>query len=55
MYLTNYTRADIIFTTNLLVRFNSSLTRKHWNEIKHVFHNLRGTTDLSLFYTKGSK
>ena len=29
MYLANCTRSDIAFTTNLLVRFSSSHTRRH--------------------------
>ena len=31
IYLANCTRLDITFTTNLLVRFNSSPTRRHCN------------------------
>ena len=36
MYLTNCTRLDIAFSINLLARYNFALTRKHWNEIKHI-------------------
>ena len=36
MYLTNCTRLDIAFSINLLTRYNFALTRKHWNEIKHI-------------------
>ena len=54
MYLTNYTRPDIAFATNLLARFSLSPTRRHWNGIKHVFHYLRGTTNL-ICYFRGSK
>jgi len=46
MYLANCTRPDIAFTTNLLARYNSSSTRKHWNGIKHIFRYLQGTIDL---------
>jgi len=52
MYLTNCTRLNIIFATNLLTRFISSPTRRHWNKIKHVFRYLWG---MGLFYHKGSK
>jgi len=37
MYLANYTRPDIAFTTNFLAKYNSSLTRRHWNGTKHIF------------------
>ena len=53
MYLANCTRPDIVFATNLLARFSSSPTRRHWNGIKHVFRYLRGTTNFSLFYSRG--
>ena len=55
MYLANCTRPDIAFATNLLARFSSSPTRRHWNGIKHVFRYLRGTTNFGLFYSRGSK
>ena len=41
MYLANTTR-PIAFSVNLLARYNSSPTRKHRNEIKHMI----------LFYSK---
>ncbi|KAL0760649.1 hypothetical protein Bca101_076799 [Brassica carinata] len=55
MYLANCTRPDISFAVNLLARFSSSPTRRHWNGIKHVFRYLQGTIDLGLFYPKSSK
>ena len=55
IYLTNYTRSDISFATNLLERFSSSLTQRHWNKIKHVFRYLRETTNSDLFYFRWSK
>ena len=50
MYLANCTRPDISFAVNLLARFSSSPTQRHWNGIKHVFRYLQGTIDLGLFY-----
>ena len=50
MYLTNCTRPDISFAVNLLARFSSSPTKRHWNGIKHIFRYLKGTADLGLFY-----
>jgi hypothetical protein len=54
MCLANCTRPDIAFSVNLLARYNSAPTRRHWNMVKHVLHYLRGTTDMRLFYPKGS-
>ena len=45
MYLANCTRPDIAFAVNLLARFSSSPTRRHWNGIKHIFRYLQGTID----------
>ncbi|GJR36884.1 retrovirus-related pol polyprotein from transposon TNT 1-94 [Tanacetum coccineum] len=55
MYLTNCTRPDISFAVNLLARFSSSPTKRHWNGIKHILRYLRGTVDLGLFYPNDSK
>lgn len=55
MYLANCTRPDISFAVNLLARFSSSPTKRHWNGIKHIFRYLRGTVDLGLFYSNNSK
>lgn len=55
MYLTNCTRPDISFAVNLLARFSSSPTKRHWNGIKHILRYLRGTTDLGLFFPNSSK
>ena len=52
LYLSNCTRPDIAFAVNLLVRFSASLTRRHWNDIKHIFRYLQGSQDLGLLYTR---
>jgi hypothetical protein len=54
MYLANCTLLDIAFSVNLLARYNSAPTRKHWNGVKNVLRYLRGTTDMGLFYPRGS-
>ena len=36
MYLANATRPDITFSVNLLARYSSSPTRRHWNGVKHI-------------------
>ena len=55
MYLANYMRPNIAFAVNLLARYNSAPTQRHWNVIKHILRYLCGTTNLRLFYPNGSK
>ena len=55
MYLVNCTRSDIAFSVNLQARYSSTLTKRHWNEIKHILRYLRGISDMSLYYSKESK
>ena len=55
MYLANCTRPDIAFSVNLLARYSSAQTRRHWNGIKHVLRYLSGTIDMGLFYSNKSK
>ena len=52
IYLANYTRPDIAFSVNLLARYCSAPTKRHWNGIKHILRYLRGTSDMGLFYSK---
>jgi hypothetical protein len=52
MYLANNTRPDIAFSVNLLARYSSAPTRRHWNGIKHILRYLRGTIDMGLLYKK---
>ena len=40
MYLASNSRLDISFSVNLLARFSSSPTRRHWNGINHIFRYL---------------
>ena len=40
MYLAQCTRPDIAFFVNLLARFSSEPTRRHWNGVKHIFRYL---------------
>ena len=55
MYLVNCTRPNIAFSVNLLARYNSAPTRRHWNGIKHILRYLCGTTSMGLFYSRESK
>ena len=52
MYLVNYTRLDITFSVNLLARYSSAPTKRHWSGIKHVLRYLHGTCDMGFFYSK---
>ncbi|KAL7148007.1 hypothetical protein ABFS83_06G149700 [Erythranthe nasuta] len=54
MYLAQCTRPDIAFAVNVLARYSSEPTRRHWNGVKHIFRYLRGTADLGLFYSKNA-
>ena len=45
----------LLFFVNLLERYSSAPTQRHWNGIKHIFRYLRGTTDMGLFYSRESK
>ncbi|KAL0549821.1 hypothetical protein IC582_014310 [Cucumis melo] len=40
MYLANNTRPDITSSVNLLARYSSSPTKRHWNGVKHVLRYL---------------
>ena len=55
MYLANCTTPDIAVLVNLLARYNSTPTQKHWNCIKHILRYIRGTIDTGQFYSKESK
>ena len=54
LYLAQCTRPDIAFSVNMLARFSSAPTRRHWNGIKHLFRYLRGMKDLGLYYSKSN-
>ena len=55
IYIANYTRPDIAFSINLLVRYTSVPTQRHWNGIMHILRYLQGTTDMGLSYSKELK
>ena len=55
IYLANCTYSNIALSVNLLARYNSDPTRRHWNSIKHILHYLRRTTNMGLFYSRESK
>ncbi|KAL0291394.1 UNVERIFIED_CONTAM: Retrovirus-related Pol polyprotein from transposon TNT 1-94 [Sesamum calycinum] len=52
MYLADNTRPDIAFSVNLLARYNSTQTKRHWNGVKHILRYLRGTSDMGLYFER---
>ena len=55
MYLANCTRPNIVFSVNLLARYSSAPTRRHWKGIQHILRYISETTNMSLFYLKISR
>ncbi|XP_068306654.1 secreted RxLR effector protein 161-like [Pyrus communis] len=54
LYLAQCTRHDISFAVNFLARYSNAPTRRHWNGVKDILRDLKGTTNLGLFYTRES-
>ncbi|PRQ53193.1 putative RNA-directed DNA polymerase [Rosa chinensis] len=50
LYLAQCTRPDISFAVNLLARYSSAPTRRHWTGVKDIFRYLSSTIDMGLFY-----
>lgn len=48
LYLAQCIKPDIAFAINLLARFSSTLTRIHWNGIKHILCYLCEKINLDL-------
>ena len=55
IYLANCIRPNIAFSINLLARYSSAPTQRHWNGIKHILRYLCRTTSMGLFYSRKSK
>nr|GFA08133.1 uncharacterized mitochondrial protein AtMg00810-like [Tanacetum cinerariifolium] len=53
MYLTS-SRPDIVHATCVCARYQAHPTEKHLKEVKRIFHYLRGTINMGLWYTKDS-
>nr|GEU48590.1 uncharacterized mitochondrial protein AtMg00810-like [Tanacetum cinerariifolium] len=51
MYLTS-SRSNIVHANCLCARYEAKPTEKHLKEVKRIFHYLRGTVDMGLWYTK---
>ncbi|KAK4389938.1 hypothetical protein Sango_2330800 [Sesamum angolense] len=52
MYLANNTRSDIAFSVNLLARYSSTPTKRHWNGVKHILRYLRGKSDMGPYFER---
>ena len=55
MFLASHTRPDISFSLNLLARYSSCPTKRHWNGVKQIFRYLQGTKDMGLYFINQSK
>nr|GEY30088.1 retrovirus-related Pol polyprotein from transposon TNT 1-94 [Tanacetum cinerariifolium] len=53
MYLTS-SRPNIVHDTCVCARYQAYPTEKHLKEVKRIFRYLRGTVNMSLWYTKDS-
>ncbi|GJW89441.1 retrovirus-related pol polyprotein from transposon TNT 1-94 [Tanacetum coccineum] len=53
MYLTS-SRPNIVHATCLCARYQAKPIEKHLKEVKRIFRYLRGTVNMSLWYTKDS-
>nr|GFB74145.1 hypothetical protein [Tanacetum cinerariifolium] len=51
MYLTS-SRPDIVHATCLCSRYQAKPTKKYLKEVKRIFHYLRGTVNMGLWYIK---
>jgi len=54
MYLAAATRLDIAFAINKAAWVMDRPAEKDWNNVKHIFHYLRSTSNYGLRYTRGS-
>jgi len=53
MYVMLCTRPDICFAIGLVSRYQSNAGLAHWQDVKRIFHYLRGSSDLVLCYQGG--
>ncbi|PHU03449.1 hypothetical protein BC332_28700 [Capsicum chinense] len=53
MYLASNSRPDISFAGNLLARFSSSPTRRHWNDVGYLSDPHKGRSQTGYLFTCG--
>ena len=51
----NATRPDIAYVVNYLARKQLEPTEDDWNDVKRIFRDLRGSTDLGIKLTSNSE
>ena len=54
MYIATAARPDISYAVGVLARYNAKPTEEHWNYAMRVFRYLRGTSSLTMKFTRGS-
>jgi hypothetical protein len=54
MWLANRTRPDIAFAVNVLARYTSRPTERHWSGVKRIFRYLKRTSDYGLLYQRNT-
>jgi hypothetical protein len=52
MWLATRTRPDIAFAVNVLARYTSNPTVRHWNGVKRIFRYLKKTSDYGILYQR---
>ena len=50
LYLSSWTRPDIMFAVSNAARFCSKPTKQHWTVVKRIMRHLRGTQNYGLLY-----
>nr|GEV47155.1 zinc finger, CCHC-type [Tanacetum cinerariifolium] len=53
MYLTS-SRPDLVFVVCMCARYQAKPTEKHLHAVKRIFRHLRGTINMSMWYSKDS-
>ena len=51
LYLSGWTRPDIVFAVSQVARFCSNPTTEHWTAVKRILRYLKGTPTYGLMYT----
>ena len=53
LYLSTWTRPDILYAVNNVAKFCSKPSMKHWIAVKRILSYLQGTREYGLLYNKG--
>ncbi|KMQ85781.1 hypothetical protein RF55_15466 [Lasius niger] len=55
LYLMLGTRPDISISVNYYSRFQENYTEAHWRQLKRILRYLKGTIDISIYFSKKMK